>query len=57
MKGKIIQLQVISVPNTYDTQCYAFMYALTDWGYIYFKTEKNKEWIIEYDPDEKQHGK
>lgn len=42
---KIIQLQVVPVPNTNETQCHAFMYALNDTGEIYFKRDNDIEWI------------
>lgn len=46
---KIIQLQVVPVPNTHTTQCHAFLYALMDNGEIYFRRDNDKEWSKEPD--------
>lgn len=47
MKGKIIQIQVCPVQNNQGTQCDAYMWALTDEGYLYFKKDNDREWYPE----------
>ncbi len=44
--NKIIQIQAASVPNTMDTQCYVFLYALREDGSLLFKRDCDTKWTV-----------
>jgi len=47
---KIKQIQVVSVPDVYNTQCHAFMYALCEDGSLWFKRDNDEKWQPETVP-------
>ena len=44
---KIVQLQVVPVAYTMETQCHAYLYALSDDGNLYFRRDCDHEWTRE----------
>ena len=54
MALKIKQIQVVSVPDVYNTQCHAFMYALCEDGSLWFKRDNDEKWQPETVPQIKE---
>lgn len=55
---KIIQISAVPVPNTSQTQCHAYIFALCDDGTLWFRRDNGDMWQRESDipqeaPDER----